>query len=503
MKTIKFKYIYFAVALAALAGACSEDFVSIDPKGQFDSSTYFSNEQQCYAALIGVYDPLRKNTGGFENLVAMLNAGSDDFYAGGGSATDGNGIQNFSKHSLTSISIPSSYWDDHYQGVSRANMLISKLPDATMDDNVRARFTAEAKALRAFYYFNLVRLFKNIPLVLVPLNTQTIYDPEQVAPEVIYAQIEKDLLEAIPALPNTLDAKTESGRFNKGTAQAILGKVYLFENKKTEAAAVLAEVNGTPGATNQYGNKLLPKFSDLWVTTNKFNAESILEVSHSSAGNSDWGFWGQGKDEGNSLNVMVGPRGYSRPDGSDAPDLPAGWAFNVATQKLYDAMKTDPRFEATIFDLKALKAAGKADYIPAYQDTGYFLNKYLPRQSDVRTGGGAAELNYKQNSYVIRLADTYLMEAEALGSGARAQALLDAVRARVGLPSVPVTLAAIKNERRMELAGEGHRFFDLVRWGDAAAALSDRGFDAGTDEIFPIPFKELNGTKLKQNPNYQ
>lgn len=200
---------------------------------------------------------------------------------------------------------------------------------------------------------------------------------------------------------------------------------------------------------------------------------------------------------------MVGPRGYSRPEKSDAPDLPAGWAFNVATQKLYDAMKTDPRFEATIFDLKALKAAGKADYIPAYQDTGYFLNKYLPRQSDVRTGGGAAELNYKQNSYVIRLADTYLMEAEALGSGARAQALLDAVRARVGLPSVPVTLAAIKNERRMELAGEGHRFFDLVRWGDAAAALSDRGFDAGTDEIFPIPFKELNGTKLKQNPNYQ
>ncbi|MNF95009.1 SusD family protein [compost metagenome] len=112
-------------------------------------------------------------------------------------------------------------------------------------------------------------------------------------------------------------------------------------------------------------------------------------------------------------------------------------------------------------------------------------------------------MNYRQNSYIIRLADTYLMEAEALGSGARAQALLDAVRARVGLTSVPVTLAAIKNERRMELAGEGHRFFDLVRWGDAATALADRGFNAGTDEIFPIPFVELTGTKLKQNPNYE
>jgi hypothetical protein len=502
MKTIKFKYIYIAVAMVVL-GSCSEDFVTVNPEGKFDTSTYFSNEQQCYSALIGTYDPLRKNTGGFENMVAFLNAGSDDFYAGGGNATDGNGIQNFSTHSLSSIIIPASYWNDHYQGVSRANLLLEKLPGATMNDAVRSRFAAEAKTLRAFYYFNLVRMFKNIPLVLKSLTTQTIYDPEQVAPEVIYAQIEKDLLEAIPALPNTVPVATEGGRFNKGAAQALLGKVYLFEGKKPEAAAVLAQVNGTPGTTNQYGNKLLTNFSDLWLTANKFNAESLIEVSHSSAGNTDWTFWGQGKDEGNSLNQMVGPRGYSRPTGSDAPDLPSGWAFNVITQKLYDVMKTDPRFGATIFDLKALKAAGKADYIPAYQDTGYFLNKYLPRASDVRTGGGNQELNYKQNSYVIRLADTYLMEAEALGSGPRAQALLDEVRKRVGLGSVPVTLAAIKNERRLELAGEGHRFFDLVRWGDAAAALSDRGFNAGTDEILPIPYTELNGTKLKQNPNYQ
>jgi hypothetical protein len=502
MKTIKFKYIYVAVAMAVL-GSCSEDFVTTNPEGKFDTSTYFSNEQQCYAALVGVYDPLRKNTGGFENLVAMLNAGSDDFYAGGGSSTDGTGIQNFSTHSLSSITIPASYWNDHYQGISRANLLLSKLPAANMNDGVRKRFAAEAKTLRAFYYFNLVRMFKNLALVLEPLTTETIYNPEQVAPEVIYAQIEKDLTEAIADLPNTVVADTEAGRFNKGAAQALLGKVFLFEGKKPQAATVLAEVNGTPGAANQYGNKLLDKFSDLWVTSNKFNAESLIEVSHSSAGNSDWTFWGQGKDEGNSLNIMVGPRGYSRPKGSDAPDLPAGWAFNVATQKLYDAMQGDPRKDATILDLKALKAAGKADYIPAYQDTGYFLNKYLPRQSDVSTGGGNSELNYKQNSYVIRLADTYLMEAEALGSGPRAQALLDAVRARVGLGSIPVTLDAIKHERRMELAGEGHRFFDLVRWGDAAAALSDRGFDAGTDEILPIPYTELNGTKLKQNPNYQ
>jgi hypothetical protein len=501
MKTIQFKYLFIAAAVVSF-GSCSEEFVDITPKGAFLSENYYANQDQATAALVGVYDAMRKNTGGFENMVSMMNAGSDDHFAGGGGSTDGAGIQGFSTHTLNATIVPGSFWNDHYQGIFRANILLLKLPNVAMPDDVKTRFAGESKALRAMYYFNLVRLFKNVPLLLDPLTATNMYEVEQATPEAVYAQIEKDLIEAIAALPTTVPADTESGRFTKGAAQALLGKVYLQEGKKTEAAAILALVNGTPGGTNQYGNKLLTNFSDLWVFSNKFNTESLIEVSHTSAGNSDWGFWGSGKDEGNSLNVMVGPRSYSRPSGSTAPDLPSGWSFNVITQDLYDAIKLDPRFGATILDLKALKAAGQADYIGGYQDTGYFLNKFLPRKEDVRTGGGAAELNYRQNSYIIRLADTYLMEAEALGTGARAQALLDAVRSRVGLPSVPVTLAAIKNERRMELAGEGHRFFDLVRWGDAATKLANRGFVAGKDEIFPIPIRELQGTKLKQNPVY-
>ena len=501
MKTIKVKYLFIAVAMVSF-GSCSEEFVDITPKGSFLSENYYANQDQATAALVGVYDPIRKNSSGFENMVAMMNSGSDDHFAGGGGSTDGAGIQGFSTHTLTATIVPESFWNDHYQGIFRANTLLLKLPDVAMPDDVKARFTGESKALRAIYYFNLVRLFKNVPLLLDPLTATNMYTVEQATPEAVYTQIEKDLLDAINVLPSTVPADTESGRLTKGAAQAMLGKVYLYEGKKTEAATILAQVNGTPGATNQYGNKLLTNFNDLWVVSNKFNTESLIEVSHTSAGNSDWGFWGSGRDEGNSLNVMVGPRSYSRPSGSTAADLPSGWSFSVITQDLYDAIKLDPRFGATVFDLKALKAAGKADYIGGYQDTGYFLNKFLPRKEDVRTGGGAAELNYKQNTYILRLADSYLMEAEALGSGARAQALLDAVRSRVGLPSVPVTLAAIKNERRMELAGEGHRFFDLVRWGDAASKLSNRGFIAGKDEIFPIPTRELQGTKLKQNPGY-
>jgi hypothetical protein len=507
MKKIEIKYFVVAVGVVFSLLSCKKDFVDITPKGQFLTENYYSDKDQAYGGLVGVYDIMRKNSGGFENIITMMNAGSDDHFAGGGGATDGAGIQGFSNYTLNANIMPGSFWNDFFQGVFKANTMLVKLPNTVMDDNLKARFVAETKALRAYCYFNLVRMFKNVPLLLEPLKATNMYDVVQATSAEVYTQIEKDLLDAIAVLPATVPASTEAGRFTKGTAQALLGKVYLYENKNALAAAQLAEVNGvTPGGANQYGNRLLTNFKDLWVVGNKFNSESILEVGHSSVGNSDWGWWGSGRDEGNTVNVMVGPRSYQRIDTSLAaavPELPSGWSFNVFTQDFYDAIKLDPRFAATVFDLKALKAAGKADYIEGYQNTGYFLNKFLPRQADVRTGGGSLELNYKQNTYVIRLADTYLMEAEALGAtGTRAQALLDAVRARVGLPSVPVSLAAIKAERRLELAGEGHRFFDLVRWGDAVAKLGSRGFVAGKNELFPIPARELLGTKLVQNPGY-
>lgn len=503
MKNIGFRTTILASAITLLLGSCKKDFIEIKPLGQFLTENYYSNRDEAYAGLVAAYDVMRKNAGGFENMITMMNAGSDDNFAGGGGATDGAGIQGFSNYTINANTAPRSFWSDHYQGIFRANIMLQKLPNIPMPDAEKARFTAEMKALRATYYFNLVRMFRNVPLLLEPLSTSEIYNVTQATPAAVYAQIEKDLAEAIPDLPAVVVKATEAGRFTKGAAQAMLGKVYLYDNKKTEAAAQLAQVNGTPGQPNQYGNRLLSNFSDLWLFPNKFNAESILEAVHTNQSNADWGFWGSSADEGNTAAQMVGPRSYSKV-GPNAPDIyTSGWSFNVWTQEFYDVIKNDPRFSASVLDLKTLATAGEARYIEGYQNTGYFLMKFIPKRTDIRTGGGAVELNFQQNDYIIRLADTYLLEAEALGAtGSRAQALLDAVRARVGLPSVPVSLDAIKNERRLELAGEGHRFFDLVRWGDAATKLASRGFKAGKNEVFPIPAQELQGTKLVQNPGY-
>lgn len=503
MKIIKFKYLFIVSAIIITMAACSEDFLDVQPKGQFLTTTYYLNQEQAFAGLTAVYDVLRKNSGGFENMITMMNAGSDDFWAGGGGPTDGMGIQSFAIYTINSFSMPRSFWSDYYAGIFRANILLQKLPDIPMSESLKARYAAEAKALRAFYYFNLLRMFRNIPLIIEPLTTAQIYTVVQATPAAVYAKIEQDLIEAIPALPGIVPA-AEAGRFTRGAAQALLGKVYLYQGKNGLAAAQLEAVNGTPGAVNQYGNRLLPNFNDLWVVGNRFNAESILEVAHTNVGLTGWGNWGHGSDEGNSVNVMVGPRGYTRPAGSPAPDLPSGWSFNPVTQELYNALLGDPRFGATILDLEALRAAGHAGYIVGHQNTGFFLNKFIPRRADVHVGAGDVVLNYRQNTYIIRLADTYLLEAEALGgTGPRAQALLDAVRGRVGLPSIPVSMTAIRNERRLELAGEGHRWFDLVRWGEAATRLAHRGFVAGKHEMLPIPYEELENTLIVQNPLYE
>lgn len=504
MKFKIYKFPLIAIVILVTILSCSKEYLEVKPEGVFLSDSYYLNEDQAYSGVVAAYDLLRKNSGGFENMVTMMNAGSDDHYAGGGNSTDGAGIQSFSNYTLNQFEMPKSFWDDFYRGIFRSNMMILKLPGVAMDENLKARFMAEAKALRGYYHFNLVRIFKNVPLITEPISPSEMYNIVQATPEEVYAQIEQDLLDAIPDLPMTITNDAEMGRLTQGAARAILGKVYLEEGKKTLAAEQFAAVNGTPGGTSQYGYHLLANFNDLWKVDDKYNSESILEVGHTNLNQTGWDSSYGDRDEGNMINTMVSPRNFVDLDVNDnIPNYFSGWSFNPIIPELYDLLKNDPRFGATILDLKTLSEQGKVSYAPGYQDTGYFIKKFVPTSAEKTNLLGNVELNFRQNAYIIRLADTYLLEAEALGgTGARAQALLDAVRARVGLSSIPVNLGVILTERRLELAGEGHRWFDLRRNGLLQAKLGDRGFVSGTHEIFPIPYKELENTKLVQNPNY-
>lgn len=182
MKTIKIIYLLSGMMLLNTVSSCSEDYLDVDLEGSNLSEGFISNEETAFSALVSVYDVMRKNSGGFENMITMMNAGSDDHVAGGGGPSDGVGIQSFSNYVQSSTTIPASFWNDYYQGIFRANFLLDQLPVVDISDDSKIRFAAESKALRALFYFNLVRMFRNIPLITTPIGTSEIPNVVQADP---------------------------------------------------------------------------------------------------------------------------------------------------------------------------------------------------------------------------------------------------------------------------------------------------------------------------------
>lgn len=504
----KLTYIAALFIGAQFMGSCKKD-LDVNPRERILESNYYKTPEQAFSSLISVYDQFGNQSGGYLTKLNIFSSGSDDHYAGGDSPSDLGDLQAMNNYTVSSLSgAPSYLWGKGFTGVYRANIFLQKVEEIQMDASTKNRYIAEAKALRAIFYFDLVRIFKNIPLILKPVETSDWYNVLQVPPADVYKQIELDLKEAIPNLPVTVPRTTEGGRLTQGAAHAVLGKVYLWQEKFADAATEFADVNGpSPGNTpSKYGYVLMSKFEDLYKLANKFNAESILEISYNSTSNMGWGNVGSG--EGNVAGIMSGPRNYNILIPDEAPDYVSGWSVMPFTKEFFALIHFDPRNKPTVANLDSLEKAGIVTYKHANDNTGYFVEKYAGRVS-TKANSGQLELNFPYNLYEIRLADTYLMEAEAVlksggavGAGSRAYAALNAVRARVGLNPVDVTMDNIMKERRIELAAEGQRWFDLVRWGLAPAKLAFKGFVAGKNETLPIPNGELNNTKIVQSKEW-
>ncbi|WP_461451748.1 RagB/SusD family nutrient uptake outer membrane protein [Mucilaginibacter sp.] len=489
--------------------SCKKSFLQLQPKGEFAESNYYANPTEAFAGLVSAYDPLLTETGGIDqtytDVRGPLNAASDDCFAGGGGSSDTPDWQLWNDYQLSAGAGPQNgYWPINFLGVSRANTILSKLGSVPgLSTALATRYTAEAEFLRAHYYFDLERLFKNVPLITAPLTPAQIYNEPQAKPADVYTQIENDLKAAIPNLPVTV-VTAEDGRVTQGAAIALLGKVYLYEQKYTLAAQEFALINGTPGTTNQYGYALQSNYAAIFDPNNKFNSESIFEINFTASQAYTWNNWDAFK--GSVYSEMVGPRNFG--DATYA----GGWGFNPITPQLLAAFQTpyygggkDPRYGYTILNMDSLVNVEHSSFQEGYQGIGYYMVKYAPLTKYLSTQGTNI-LNFPNDYIEIRLADTYLMEAEALVQGGgdvgRAGILLNAVRARVGLAPVTANMANIKAERRLELATEGHRWFDLVRWGDAPSVLAFKGFTAGKNELLPIPLQDLAATKLVQNPGY-
>ncbi|MBB6238476.1 hypothetical protein HDC90_003109 [Pedobacter sp. AK013] len=499
-------YIAAIVASSQLFTACRKQ-LDVNPRERILESNYYKTPSEAFNSLVSVYDMLGNQSSGYLTKVNILSAASDDHYAGGDSPSDIGDLQSINNYTLTSTSGAASHlWNKGFTGVYRANVFLQKVQGIAMDNATKNRYIAEAKAMRAIFYFDLVKLFKNIPLITEPLTAGNMYDVLQVPSADIYTFVIKDLSEAIPNLPITVPVASEGGRLTQGAAHAVLGKVYMWLQKWPEAAAEFALVNGSTPGSSQYGYKLLTNYADLWNVKNKFNSESILEIVYNTTSDMGWGT--VGSREGNVMSILVGPRNYVPVNAALAPDYISGWSFLPFTKDFFDQIHYDPRNKATVANLDSLEKAGIVTYKHAYANTGYFIEKYAGRNS-TKASSGQLELNFGQDMYEIRLADTYLLEAEALlksgagvGAGTKAYMMFNAVRARVGLNPLPVTMDNIMRERRLELAAEGHRWFDLVRWGLAPTVLASKGFKSGRNEILPIPENELANSKILQSKEW-
>ena len=514
--------IAFLAALALGTTSC-EDFLDLQPRDARVESNFYQTESDAIEALVSIYDVLQWNTViGFHPTPMFMDIASDDAFAGGASRTDAPNIIEVDMHNIR-IANPEiqGMWKKHYTGIYRANLLLEKIDGVNASKEFKDRITAEAKFLRAHFYLDLARMFENVPLILNTLVKQSEYNQPQATPQAVYNQIAKDLEEAIAVLPaSTL--RSNQGRVTKWAAKALLARTYLFYNGvykgdlKAGNTTVDAQraFNHLKDIIDNSGHTLLTNYSENFAKSGEYSIESVWEISYSDK--NPWWDWGyiQG-GEGNMQPQMQGPRVLS----PAVENYERGWSFATATQALYDAFEAnDPRRDATILEQKELN--GELD--KGYQHTGYFSQKYTTSK-DYTPTAGQQELNWGNNYRSVRFSDVLLMAAElAVKTGGNAQQYLDRVRTRVGLAPVPATLDNILKERRVELALEGHRYWDLLRQGlnvaDQRITINGkRGpmyvgdqadfnitFKAATKGFFPIPQSEVaisNGV-LKQNAGY-
>jgi hypothetical protein len=474
--------------LVTLVTSC-EKFLNVDPPYTQDAENFFQTKEDYERALVGAYDLLQTSFMG----LWIGEIASDNSIAGGESVNDTQGLHQIDNMSHGGVNNElRSIFRWNYTGITRVNYIMENKDN--IDFPGKSILLAEAKFLRAYYYFELVKFFGDVPLIIDKrIGIEEAKGlPRSPATEV-YAQIENDLIDAASILPWTAAVK---GKATRGAALALLGKAYLYQKKYIEAANTLDEVRNS----GIYG--LIENYADLFSVNNENNSETVFDVQYSGLEGGSYGCLVC--LEGNAAPGFHGIRQYNGPIYGD------GNSYNLPTQALYDAFAPiDPRRGHTILDIEAFIAAQANPESITYAvgaggHTGFYNNKYIKRQGEI--GLPDNDLTSPVNYRVIRYADVLLMAAEAhyhIGNNSIAQQLVNQVRTRAGVPGVSVnSLDVIYKERRFELSGEGHRFFDLVRTGQAKDFI--QGFIVGKHELFPIPQVEidLTGGNWSQNPGY-
>lgn len=526
----KFKLNILAFGMASLGlFSCSESFLEVEPETSIFDNNFYSSEDDFEMALVGCYDGFQRTTSdGGMSFYVTSEILADECFGGAGNADDRNNqiLDRFDLGQAPAYNdIFNATWTSYYAGIFRCNTLLMKLDNISWEGNedTRNRIEGETRFLRAILYFDLVRLFNKVPLVLEPTTDNV----PQVDASEVYAVIGEDLKFAAeninyPAYSASWAAEND-GRATQWAAKAILARVYLFYTGYYNAsdlggidqAYVLA---GLEEVISEGGFGLIEEFKNLWEPASSTpDVESNSLVSTwAGRGNQEAVFTQKfnytqdynGNLDGNRWLVMMGIREVSySPYGS-------GWGLCTVNPKLVQSFESnDSRRTASIINCESEGVIDVLDLTKWREYTGYAVKKYTPMALPDGTlavdglGEGDMQTSQYQDFIVVRYSDVLLMAAE-LGSS-NANTYLTQVRERAGLDAVEATKANILKERKFEFAFEGLRYWDLLRQGIEVAASTiaesnSKVLSGGHDDYVTISADDIKATEgFMQIPNTQ
>lgn len=551
MKILKSNIISLGFAAAGLMGltiSCAESFLDVSSKTESNTENFYKTEGDAWRALIGCYDGWRliSSTPGVGFMLAS-DVLSDECYGGTGT-TDGYGYQAMDQFDLSlspaDQNLYEQDWKVYYSAVYRCNELCDHEGQINWvgESSKRGLYMGECRAIRALLYFDMVRMWGNIPLFLEAVDENR----EQADPTDVYKAIVEDMKYAIANIPADANLeKGDNGRITKYAMEAMLARVYLYYTgyygKDLENLTKQEVLDGLDDIVKSGNYALVPEFKNLWPAASlvplgemgwdpvlstyagQVNSEFMLQQKFTPSQDYD------GNNDSNRWQVMFGMRSLTF-----APYY-NGWGAATVCPSFVNKYSTeDPRLTASIINTASEGIAVSSKYSDAVQGwrefTGYCVKKYSPiafgngSSASKEDGTGDMQTQNSQDYVLMRYADVLLMIAELGGVPSKsAQEALDEVRNRAGMASVPATFENIMNERAIELAFEGIRYWDLLRQGvevlaDAVCASAGPVQNGGVDAtvtykreniiekkgLFQIPNNQitLSDYKLKQNPGW-
>lgn len=487
--------IYLMLLVVLILAGCSDDFLDRQPLDTINTENYPANAEELVTLVNGAYQPLQwPKLYNMRMWTTDIMAGNSIVGAGGGA--DGIETQNLANFvTNTDNAGVLDLWRGPWPGILMSNIVLETAPTLVMDEATRDRSMGEAYFLRAHYYFILARFFGDVPLITVPQSSDANLLPSRDPVEEVYAQIIHDLTAATELLPTKSTYGPDNlGRVPKGAAYGMLAQVHLTLGNYQEVITYTTEVENLGYVLNgNYGDNFNPD--------TKNSAESLFEVQYAS--NAGYDFWSN-ENQASWTSTYMGPRG--------ANFVAGGWGWNQPTPEFVSEYEEgDNRKDITLLYEGGPLFDGK-EYNSAFSMTGYNTRKFLMPLSMVSSYD-----NSPLNFPVLRYADVLLMKAEALnelGQTGQAENYLNMVRNRAGLGNIQSGLSqaafreAVLHERRIELAFEGQRWFDLIRVNNGQYGLEflrsiGRNNASQKHLLLPIPQIEMDrNPNLTQNPGY-